>query len=96
MAFDFFPGAPKASVDWTQTPVRLPTYPGQLEAIEQNVTSIIKKVDQIPFKQIGDDLRKSLEGFDQTLASARTTLDNASRMNNSANTVTIQGCWNTA
>ena len=37
VAFDFFPGAPPATVDWSQKPVQLPTIPGQLEAIEANV-----------------------------------------------------------
>ena len=34
VAFDYFPGAPPATVDWSQRPVRLPTIPGQLEATE--------------------------------------------------------------
>ena len=68
-----------ASVDWSQEPAQLPTVPGQIEAIEANVVSIIKKIDQMPIKGIGDDLRKALAGFDQTLASARGTLGNADR-----------------
>jgi paraquat-inducible protein B len=87
VAIDFFPSAPPASVDWSEDPARFPTVPGQIEAIEANVTSIIKKIDQMPIKDIGNDLRKALAGFDQTLASARGTLgradslvDNADRL----------------
>ena len=99
VAFDFFPNAAPATVDWSQDPVQLPTQPGEIEAIEQSVVSIIKKVDQIPFKAIGDDverllkkldavpyqgigddLRKTMAGLDETLSSARATLDNANRM----------------
>ena len=46
VALDFFPGAPPATVDWSQTPVQLPTMPGQLEATEAKVTNIINKLDQ--------------------------------------------------
>ena len=56
VAFDFFPGAPPATVDWSQTPVQLPTIPGQLEVTEAKVTDIINKLDKMPLQQIGDDL----------------------------------------
>jgi paraquat-inducible protein B len=80
VALDFFPDAPPASVDWSQKPVQLPTIPGQIEAIEASVVSIIKKLDQVPIKAIGDDLRKSLDELDRTLVSARTSLDGANKV----------------
>ena len=80
VAFDFFANAPVAKVDWTQDPVELPTIPGQLEAIEARVVNIIKKLDEIPFKGIGDDLRKTIGELDRTLTSARGTLDKTGEM----------------
>ncbi len=77
VALDFFPDAPPATVDWSQQPVQLPTIPGQLEAVEASVVNIIKKLDEIPFKAIGVDLRKAIVELDRTLVSARGTLDNA-------------------
>jgi len=77
IAFDFFPDAPPVTVDWSQRPVRLPTRPGQLEVVEASLERIIKKLDQVPFKAIGDDLRKTIAELDRTLVSARGTLDNA-------------------
>ena len=77
VALDVFPDAPPASVDWSQKPIQIPTIPGEMEAIEANVVSIIKKLDQLPIKAIGDDLRNSLVELDKTLGSARATLDNA-------------------
>jgi len=85
VAFDAFPGAAPATVDWSRAPVQLPTMPGQLEAVEQNVASIIKKVDALPFRELGDDLKKSIGGFDETLASARATLDSATKTLDNAN-----------
>jgi paraquat-inducible protein B len=77
VAFDFFPDAPPATVDWSEKPVQLPTIPGQLEEIEASVVNIIKKVNQMPLKAIGDDLQKAIVELDRTLASARSTLDSA-------------------
>jgi paraquat-inducible protein B len=80
VAFDFFPDAPAATVDWSQTPVRLPTIPGQIQELEARVASIIKKIDELPLQAIGQDLRKAIVELDRTLASARGTLDSADAM----------------
>ncbi len=74
VAFDYFRDAPRTTIDWAQSPVQLPTTPGQLEATEQRVTEIIKKVDQMPLKQIGDELLKTIADLDQTAVSANQTL----------------------
>jgi paraquat-inducible protein B len=80
VALDVFPDAPPATIDWTAEPIELPTTPGELQALEASVASIIKKVDQMPLKGIGADLQKALAGLDQTLGNARTTLGNADRL----------------
>jgi paraquat-inducible protein B len=77
VALDFFPGSPPATVDWSQHPARLPTIPGQLEAIEARITNIVDKLDQMPLKQIGENLQKALADLDLTLVSARGTLATA-------------------
>jgi paraquat-inducible protein B len=75
VAFDFFPDAPPATVDWSQKPVQLPTMPGELQAIEASAVGIVKKLNEIQYKQIGDDLQKALGELDKTLVSARGALD---------------------
>jgi len=75
VTFDFFPDAPPATVDWSEQPVRLPTAPGDLEAIQASVTSIIKKIDALPIKAIGEDVQKAVAELDIVLASARSALD---------------------
>jgi len=80
VALDFFPDAAPATVDWSRKPVELPTIPGNLEGIEANVASIVKKVDQLPFKEIGDDLKNVLVDLDTTLVSARGTFDEANTL----------------
>jgi len=77
VAFDFFPEAPPAKVDWSQNPVQLPTIPGQIEATEKRVSDIVKKFDELPLGQIANNLQKVLGDLDLTLVSARDTINNA-------------------
>ena len=75
VVLDVFRDVPEVGVDWGQDPPRFPTVPGQIQAIEANVASIIKKLDKMPIDAIGDDVKKTLVGLDQTLAGARGTLE---------------------
>ena len=80
VAFDFFPGARPVSVDWSQRPVELPTIPGDLQTTERKVEDIVDKVDQMPFRDIGDELKNALGQLNLTLVSARGTLNTADSM----------------
>jgi paraquat-inducible protein B len=79
VAFDVFPGSPPATIDWSQTPPRLPTVPGELEAIEASLVNIVKKLDKIPLQDIGDEAKNALVDLRGTLASATRTLDSADK-----------------
>ena len=72
-----FPWRAPATVDWSQTPVQLPTIPGQLQVMETKVTDIINKLDKMPLQQIGDELTTAIAELDQTLVAARGTLVSA-------------------
>ncbi len=74
VALDFFPDAPPAKVDWTQNPPRFATVPGKLEGLDQSIASILKKLDKVPYEEIGEDVRKTLGNVDKTLASINRTL----------------------
>lgn len=92
LAADFFPNAPKASVNWASSPPELPTIPGNLQRLQDNVAQLMAKLNTIPFEAIGKNTRdtlanaKSLLGnFDTmivpqaqgTLAAAHSALDSA-------------------
>ncbi len=101
VSLDFFPGAPPATVDWSQNPVQLPTTSGQLEATEATVENIIAKLDKVPFQEIGEDLHKAIGELDTTLvsaqgalSSARGTLDNTSNLTE-PNSAQVQQLGNT-
>ncbi|HTY55576.1 MAG TPA: MlaD family protein [Candidatus Binataceae bacterium] len=79
VSLDFFPDAPPATIDWSQTPIQLPTIPGQLEATEATVEDVIKKIDKLPLQAIADNLRKSLADLDRTLITADQTLHSTDR-----------------
>lgn len=61
VALDFFPGAAKSTVDWSQSPFELPTITGNLHQLQASIASIIKKIDGIPLEKIGADLRQTLQ-----------------------------------
>ena len=79
VAFDYFPDAPPATVDWSQKPARLPTTPGQLEATEAKLTNIIDKLDKLPLEQIGNRLNTTIADLDTTVRTANTTLSTATQ-----------------
>src|SRR5271170_6407149 len=88
VSLDFFPGAPPATVDWSQNPVQLPTVGGQLEATEATVENIIKKLDKVPFQEIGVNLEKAIAQLNETLLAAQGTLTSAHTTMNNANLLT--------
>jgi paraquat-inducible protein B len=67
VAFDFYPHAPKAKVDWSQKEPVLPVVPSPLPDLEAKVSSILAKLDKLPYEAIGVDTRKALASLDQTL-----------------------------
>ena len=70
VAFDYFPDAPKAKIDWSRDPVELPVMPSEITDLEQKVSGILAKLDKLPYEAIGADLTKALVSLDQTLKSA--------------------------
>lgn len=60
VAFDFFPDAPRAKVDWSADPVELPTVPSPLPDLEKRLGSILAKLDALPYAAIGGELKTAL------------------------------------
>jgi len=68
VALDYFPDEPKARIDRTKEPPRFPVVPGKMENIENQLTSLLAKLDKVPVEEIGNDLKKTIETLDRTLA----------------------------
>lgn len=67
VAFDYYPKAPKAKVDWGHEPIVLPTVPSTIPDVEAKITGILAKLDKLPVEAIGAETRKALATLDQTL-----------------------------
>jgi paraquat-inducible protein B len=65
VALDIFPKAPPATVDITGDPIELPTIPNTLDELQLQVADIAKKLDQVPFDQIGKNLNTALKNADK-------------------------------
>ncbi|MBI0326282.1 PqiB family protein [Burkholderia plantarii] len=64
VAVDFFPKAPPAKLDLSRKPVELPTVPNTLDELQLQVADIAKKLDKVPFDQIGNNLNDALKHAD--------------------------------
>ncbi|CAH2930962.1 MAG: Paraquat-inducible protein B [uncultured Paraburkholderia sp.] len=65
VALDIFPKAPPATVDVASDPLELPTIPNTLDELQLQVADIAKKLDKVPFDQIGNNLNAALKNADQ-------------------------------
>jgi paraquat-inducible protein B len=92
VAFDYFPDVPKASIDWSKSPPEMPAIPRTLQSLQDSVTRLMTKLNNIPFEAIGNDARTTLRTTNSmlsqmntevvpkardTLSSAQTALDSA-------------------
>ena len=71
------PDAPPAKLDWSQNPVELPAMESQMESLEDNLASLAKKLDSMPFEAIGNNLNQTLVGAQGTLTNANALLKTA-------------------
>ena len=60
VALDFFPNAPKAELAVRSGQLVFPTVPGSLDELQTQVANIARKLDKIPFDEIGNNLNKTL------------------------------------
>ena len=68
VAFDFFPNAPKAQINWNATIPELPTIPGDLEDLKASIASVAKKLDRIDYEGISADLKETLKSTTKIMA----------------------------
>jgi paraquat-inducible protein B len=61
VALDFFPKAAAAKVNTDGDPIELPTVPNTLDELQLQIADIARKLDKIPFDQIGSNLNDSLK-----------------------------------
>lgn len=77
VAFDYYPGEPKAKVDLARDEPELPVVPSTLASLELKLGSILDKVDRLPLDAVAKALQKDLEHLDLALADARKLITDA-------------------
>ena len=103
VSLSFVPKAPRATVDVNVLPLRLPSAPGDFDQIQGRLSNIITSLEQVPFGDIGKELRDTLRSVNSLTADinsqltpeARKTLQEAQRTLQSAE-ATLQGLGNAA
>ena len=70
IALDFFPQAAPVTLDMEANPIEVPTVPNTLDELQTQIASIARKLDQVPFAEIGTNLNTTLKSLDATLKSA--------------------------
>ncbi|MBL0143453.1 MAG: MCE family protein [Betaproteobacteria bacterium] len=70
VALEYFPRAPKATINWNRDVPELPVVSSTLSDIENRLTSILDKMDKLPLEAMGQALKTDLEALGETLVSA--------------------------
>jgi len=69
VALDFFPGAaPVKDFQPQVSPAAIPTIPGDFDQLQQQVSSIVGKLEKVPFDEIGTEMRNTLANMSRMLA----------------------------
>jgi paraquat-inducible protein B len=93
ISLDFYPKAEKVAFDPSARPVMLPTVPGSLELLQEQLQAVVEKISRLPLDRIANnldgslnELRNGLKQFNgQTLPGIRVTLDDVRKTLKSAN-----------
>ncbi|PRX30936.1 paraquat-inducible protein B [Paraburkholderia sp. BL18I3N2] len=94
VAFDYYPDAPKAKIDWSKSPPEMPAIPRTLQSLQDSVTRLLTKLNNVPFEAIGNDARTTLRTTNSMISQlnsevvpkARDTFTSAQTVLDSANT----------
>ena len=77
---DFYPDAKKQEILMAKGYPVLPTIPTSIEELTRSVNTVLDKVKEFPFGQIGADMTKALANLDKTIVQADGTLKSIDAM----------------
>lgn len=67
IALDFFPESDSQDFDLQRRPFVVPTIAGSFDRLQQQVSSIVTKLDSIPYSDVAQDIRDGLAALKQLL-----------------------------
>jgi len=76
VALDLSGKSRPARVDWNGAPPRFPTIPSSVGEMQKNLNDLVRKIDQLPLKELANDTRASMRSLDDALKSADKVLKN--------------------
>ena len=77
VALDFVPKASSATIDIDAPLPTLPTVPGTLSDLQQQLADVIERIGQVPFDRIAGQLQDTLAGAEVATKSLTRTLESA-------------------
>jgi paraquat-inducible protein B len=88
VSLDLFPDAPRATIDWTKSPVEMPVVPSGLQDLETKIRDILAKIEKMPLDDLCRDLKKLAATMDgvlkridgETLTDVKKTLEDLKRL----------------
>jgi paraquat-inducible protein B len=69
IALEFIPDAPKATISTEGNIIVFPTVPGTFADISRSASELLSQINQMPFRQIGDNLNNLLAGANEVTSS---------------------------
>lgn len=72
VALDYFPDAPKATIDWNGPVSEVPVVPSTIPDIEGKITSILTKLDELPLSATVTQVNADLKALEQMLKDVST------------------------
>jgi len=93
ISLDFYPDAPKVTFDMSADPIVIPTVPGSLEKLQEQLQGVLDRIGKLPLESIAGnldgtlrELRSAAKRVDgQTLPGLTTTLDELQKTLRTAN-----------
>jgi paraquat-inducible protein B len=74
VTLDMLPKAPKAKLDVSVQPPRIPAVNGGLAQLEESLTNIAGRLEKVPFDELAKDLRRTLGSLEAALKRAEATM----------------------
>ncbi|WP_040263381.1 PqiB family protein [Pseudomonas massiliensis] len=74
ISLDFVPKAPPVAFDMAARPLQVPTVPGSLDKLQEQLQAMVDKFSKLPLDQIANNLNGSLSEMSKTLQQVNTSM----------------------
>jgi paraquat-inducible protein B len=75
VTLDFFPNAPKVTLNLAKAPPEIPTIPGGFAELQTSIENIARTLEKIPFVEVVADFKKMVNTLDMTLHKVDTLVE---------------------